>query len=224
MTNNAKALAVDDKIVRQRVIDALDWEPSVDSANIGVAVDNGVAVLSGHVPDYAQKQAAIVLARRVKGVAAIADELQVRFRGADAHSDEEIAGRAVAMLKWDVVLPDGAVKVSVRKGWLTLSGEVDWDYQRRSADADVRKLAGVIGVTNSITLKPRATPADVTHRIHEALKREAEIEAGRVQVTVTDGKARLDGRVHTWFEHDVVERAAWAAPGVRAVEDHVEIG
>lgn len=214
----------DDKIVRQRVVDALDWDPRVDSANIGVAVDNGVAVLTGHVPDYTQKVAAVTIVRRVKGVVAIADELEVRFRGLNAHPDEEIAAQAASMLKWDVVLPDDAVKVSVRKGRVTLSGDVDWDYQRRSAEADVRKLAGVLGVTNDITLRPRATPADVSRRIHEALRREAEIEAGRVTVSVDDGKALLHGHVHTWFEHDIVERAAWSAPGVRAVEDHVQIG
>ncbi|HTX50630.1 MAG TPA: BON domain-containing protein [Caulobacteraceae bacterium] len=213
-----------DKKVRQDVIDALDWDPRVDSANVGVAVDDGVAVLTGHVADYAQKLAAASIARGVKGVTAIADEIEVRFPGSPIHSDEDIASRAANVLKWDIVLPDDVLKVKVSKGWVVLTGVVDWDYQRRSAESDVRNLAGVKGVTNAITLKPRATPADIARRISDALKREAEIDAARVQVSVVDGKARLEGQVHTWFERDVLERAAWSAPGVRDVEDHVKIG
>ena len=189
---------MDNKDLRQKIIDALDWDPSVDSANIGVAVDDGVAVLSGHVPNYAQKLAAERIAKRVKGVSAIAAEIEVRYPGASGQADEDIAHRAVQMLNWDVMLPDRAVQVKVSKGWVTLEGQVDWEYQRRAAEADVRKLGGVVGVTNQITLKTRVQPADVSRRIEEALKREAELEAGQVRISVLDGKVTLDGKVHSW--------------------------
>lgn len=214
---------MDDKTLRQNVIDALDWDPSVDSANIGVAVDKGVAVLSGHVPNYAEKFAAVGIAKRVRGVSAIADEIEVRYPGAPSHTDEDIAHRAVQMLNWDVMLPDDAIKVKVAKGWVTLEGQLDWEYQRRAAEADVHKLGGVIAVTNLITLKSRVQPADVSRRIEAALKRDAELEAGQVRISVLDGKVTLDGKVHSWHERDAVERAAWSAPGVRSVEDHLRI-
>ena len=215
---------MDDKGLRQNIIDALDWDPSVDSANIGVAVGDGVAVLSGHVPNYAQKLSADRIAKRVKGVTAIADEIEVRWPGAHGVTDEDIARRAVQMLNWDVVLPDDAVKVKVSRGWVTLEGQVDWDYQRRGAESDVRKLSGVLGVINQITLKTRVQPGDVSHRIQAALQRDAQLEAGRVRVSVLDGKVTLEGKVHSWHERDEVERAAWSAPGVCAVEDRVSIG
>lgn len=213
-----------DKALRQDIIDALDWDPSVDSANIGVAVDNGVAVLTGHVPNYAQKLAAERIAKGVKGVSAIAAEIEVRYPGAPRHSDEDIAHRAVQMLNWDVMLPDDAVKVKVSKGWVTLEGQLDWEYQRRAAEADIRKLAGVIGVSNQIGLKTRVQPADISHRIEAALKRDAELEARQVRISALDGKVTLDGKVHSWREREAVERAVWSAPGVRKVEDHLSIG
>lgn len=215
---------MDDKTLRQDIIDALDWDPSVDSANIGVTVDSGVAVLSGHVPNYAQKLAAERITKRVKGVTAMVDEIEVLYPGAPGHKDEDIAHRAIQVLNWNVMLPDDAVKVKVSKGWVTLEGQLDWEYQRRAAEADVRKLGGVIGVTNQITLKARVQQGDVSHRIEAALKRDAELEAARVRVSVFDGKVTLDGKVHSWHERDAVERAAWSAPGVRKVEDHLQIG
>jgi len=215
---------MDDKKLRQDIIDALDWDPSVDSANIGVAVDDSVATLSGSVPNYAQKLAAQRIAQRVRGVAAIADEIEVRYAGSTIQTDADIAHRALQVLDWDVVLPDGAVKVKISKGYVTLSGEVNWDYQRRAAEADVRRLAGVVGVTNRIEIKSRVSPADVSQRIKDALKRDAEIEASHVQVSVTGDKVRLDGKVHSLPEQQAVHRAVWSAPGVRVVDDHVRIG
>jgi osmotically-inducible protein OsmY len=215
---------MDDKQLRKDIIDALDWDPSVDSANIGVAVNNGVAILSGHISNYAQKLAAGRIAKRVKGVTAIADEIEVRFQGAATPTDEDIASHAVRMLDWDVMVPDEAIAVKVSKGFVTLTGEVDWDYQRRAAESDVRKLGGIVGVSNQITLKPKVSPQDVSHRIAAALKRDAEVEASQVHVSVLDGKVRLEGRVHSWHEREAAERAVWAAPGVRSVEDNVVIG
>jgi len=215
---------MDDKQLRQNVIDALDWDPSVDSANIGVAVDDGVVTLTGSVANYAQKLTAERIAQRIKGVTAIADEIDVHYAGSVVHTDSDIAQRAVQVLDWDVVLPDDAVKVKVSKGYVTLSGEVNWDYQRRSAEADVRKLGGVVGVINAIDIRNRVSPADVTKRIMDALKRDAEIEASHIQVSVQGSKVRLDGKVHSLPEQQAVHRAVWAAPGVQHVDDHVRIG
>jgi osmotically-inducible protein OsmY len=215
---------MEDKKLRKDIIDALDWDPSVDSANIGVAVDDGVATLSGAVPNYAQKLAAQRIAQRVRGVTAIADEIEVRYPGSTSHTDADIAQRAVQVLDWDIVLPDQAVKVKVSKGYVTLTGEVHWDYQRRSAEADVRKLAGVIGVINKIELRSVVSPADVSKRIKDALKRDAEVEAANIHISVADGKVRLDGKVHSLPEQQAIYRAVWSAPGVRLVENHVHVG
>ena len=215
---------MNDKSLRQDIIDALDWDPSVDSASIGVTVNKGVAVLTGHVSNYAQKLNAERVAKRMKGIVAVADEIEVRYPGSPSHTDEDIAHRAVQVLNWDVMLPDDAVKVKVSKGWVTLEGQLDWQYQRRAAEADIRKLGGVIGVTNQITLKTRVQPADVSHRIEAALKRDAELEAHRVQVSVIDGKVTLAGKVHSWHEREAVEQAVWSAPGVRTIVDNLSIG
>ncbi len=212
-----------DKLLRQTVVDALDWDPSVDSAHIGIAVTDGVVTLSGHVPNYAQKLEAERTARSVRGVKAIAQEIDVHYPGAVPFTDEQIAAHAVEVLTWDVLLPLDAVKVKVAKGWITLSGEVDWDYQRRAAEADVRRLKGVIGVINQVMLKTRVSPSDVRVLIEDAFKRGAGLEATSVQVNVADGKVTLSGKVHTWRERDTAERAAWAAPGVRSVEDQIAI-
>lgn len=214
---------MDDKTLRQSVIEELDWEPSVDSAQIAVTVHNGIVTLGGHVPTYAQKIAAANVVRRVRGVKGVAQEIEVVF-GATVDSDESIAQRAVNLLNWNVTIPRDAVKVQVSQGYVTLSGQVDWDFQRSAAEIEIRKLAGVAGVTNSISLKPRADGGDIKLRIEKALERSAEIEAKGIKVSVVDGRVVLDGKVRAWYERDVAERAAWGAPGVRAVEDHVTVG
>lgn len=215
---------MDDKTLRQAIIDEFDWVPTVDAANIGVAVHNGVVTLTGHVPSYAQLVAAEAAVKRVKGVQAIAQDIEVRFAGAAAASDEDIASRAISLLKWSVLLPKEAIQVEVAKGWITLTGEVEWQYQRRAAEDNVRSLIGVKGVSNLISVKPRVVATNVASGIEEALKRDARLEAQKIKVSVTDGTVKLEGRVHSWYERDAAERAAWAAPGVRAVEDHVTIG
>jgi osmotically-inducible protein OsmY len=215
---------MDDKTLRQRVTDELDWEPTVDAANIGVAVNNGVVTLTGHVPSYAQLIAAEAAVKRVKGVAAIAQDIEVRFTGAAAHSDEDVAGRAALLLKWSAEIPKEAIQVKVSKGWITLSGEVEWQFQRQAAEDAVRSLVGVKGVSNLITVKVRAATKDVAHAIEQALDRDARLEAQKIRVTVEGGRVRLEGRVRSWYERDAAERAAWAAPGVEAVEDHLIIG
>ena len=214
---------MNDKLLRQDIIDELDFEPRVDSVNIGVAVNGGVVTLTGHVPNYVQKHFAEEAVKRVKGVRGIAEELKVQFAGPDAYSDEDIAKRALSVLDFNVLVPRGAISVKVERGWLTLTGEVGWDYQRTAALADLRKLRGVLGINNAITVKPRVSAVDVERRITDALKRHAEIEAKGVTVSVIDGKVRLEGKVDSWNDRTALERAAWSAPGVRSVEDHVHI-
>jgi osmotically-inducible protein OsmY len=215
---------MDDRTLRQQVIDELDWEPTVDAANIGVAANNGVVTLTGHVPSYAQLIAAEAAVRRVKGVQAIAQEIEVRFAGAASHSDEDIANRAVLLLKWSAEIPKEAIQVKVAKGWISLTGEVEWQYQRQAAEDSVRSLTGVKGVSNLIVVRPRVVAQDVGRAIEAALKRDARVEAQAIKVIVKDGKVRLEGRVRSWHEREAAERAAWAAPGVEAVEDHLVIG
>ncbi len=215
---------MNDKQLRQDVIDELDFEPSIDSANIGVTAEDGVITLSGHVPAYSQKLAAERAAWRVKGVKAIAQEIHVRFSGAKKTNDDEIAKRALNILAWSSSWPPEALHVKVQNGWVTLSGEVRWNYQREAAEASIRRLSGVLGVTNEIALMPIALPADVEQRIHNALKRHAEVEANRIRVSVHDGgTVSIEGDVDNWEERRMVERAAWSTPGVRMVEDHLRI-
>ncbi len=212
-----------DKALRQFVMDELDWQPSVDSANIGVAVDHGVVTLTGHVPNFAQKSAAEKAVRRVKGVRGIAEELRVDFGGPSPYLDEEIAKRAVGVLDSNVLVPAGAIQVKIQQGWLTLTGEVQWYFQRTAAIADLRKLRGVTGITNSVAIMPRATAGDISYRIENALKRHAHLESKDVRVQVQDGRVTLEGKVPTWADRQTVEGAAWAAPGVKVVEDHLRV-
>jgi len=215
---------MNDKTLRKNVMDELEFEPAVDATHIGVAVENGVVSLSGHVGSYAEKLAAEKAVRRVKGVDALAGRIEVRFPDDKKTSDDEIARRALAILHWSAVLPDNAVTVQVQDGWIHLGGQVEWQYQRAAAEAEVRRLSGVKGVVNGITLKPRIQTTDIKRRIEDALKRHAELEADRIQVTVRGaGGVLLDGTVHDWRERQAAENAAWSAPGVIAVEDRLRI-
>jgi osmotically-inducible protein OsmY len=215
---------MNDKRLQQDVIDELDFEPSVKAAHIGVAASNGVVTLSGHACSYAEKIAAEQAARRVKGVQAIAQEIEVRYPNEKKTADDEIAGRIVSILQWSAVVPRDSVQVKVQHGWVTLTGQVDWHFERAAAEAEVRRLSGVAGVMNSIAIRPGVDATDVKCKIEEALKRNAEVEARSVRVSVLgDGKIALDGNVHDWREREAVNRAAWSAPGVLAVEDHLLI-
>lgn len=213
-----------DTELRQFVLDELEYEPSIDAADIGVAAENGVVTLSGHVSTYEQKIAAERAAWRVKGVKGIAQEIRVRPPGHTRNNDDEIAQRALSLLTWSTLVPEEAIRVKVSDGWITLSGHVDWNYQRSAAESAVRKLSGVVGVVNLIEIKAKPQPVDVKQRILDALKRHAEIEAKRIQVDVrADGTVRLDGEVDNWDERQAVERAVWSASGVRALEDKLRI-
>jgi osmotically-inducible protein OsmY len=214
---------MDDKALRKWVQDELDWQPSVDAADIGVTVENGIVHLTGHLPTYSQKLAVESAVKRVKGVRGYVEDLQVRL-SPDSSSDEVIAGRVANLVEWDVSLPKGTIKVKVEGGYVTLTGEVNWNYQRTAAEQGIRRLAGVRGVSNQIFVKPQVKATDIKRRIEDALERQADLEAHKISVTVEGSKVRLDGKVRAWFERDIIERAAWAAPGVQSVEDHVSIG
>jgi osmotically-inducible protein OsmY len=213
-----------DPRLRQFVIDELDFDPSLRGEHIGVAVDNNVVTLTGHVDSYAEKLAAIAAARRVKGVHAIAEHIEVRYADQHKTADDQIARRACNMLAWNVLIPADSVEVLVHDGWITLSGKVDWYYQMTAAEDDVRKLIGVRGVTNKIAIQPRVDCANVKSRIESALKRHARVEAEAIRVTVQNGsRVVLEGTVDNWDERRAVENAAWSAAGVASVEDRLTI-
>jgi osmotically-inducible protein OsmY len=216
---------MDDKTLRQDIIDELDFDPSVHSSNnIGVAVQNGVVTLTGHVASYAEKLAAERAARRVAGVRAVAEEIEVRYPSEKKTADDQIAERALKVMAWDASVPDDAISLRVERGWVTLEGSVPWYYQKRACEDAVRKLTGVAGVSNLIKVKPRVEAADVKDKIMAALKRNAEIEADAIRITVKDNTVTIDGKVKAWYERDLVEQAAWSAPGVASVIDRVRIG
>ncbi len=212
-----------DKTIRNAVEEELDWEPSIDSEHIGVTVEDGVVTLSGHVGTYAEKFTAEKAAKRVKGVRAIAQEIEIRFPNDKKTSDDQIAKRALDIIAWDSTIPKDKVLVKVQNGFVTLSGEVDWFYQRDDAEHAVRKLAGIKGLSNEIRIKPKAYAYDIKERIETALKRNAEFEADSIKVSVLDGRVTLDGKVKAWYERDLAERTAWSAPGVVSVVDHINI-
>jgi len=209
--------------LQQRVIDALEFDPSVDAAHIGVSARDGVVTLSGHVASFAEKFAAERVVRQVKGVHAVAQELEVRLPSDKKVADDEIAARAVRILKWDQVVTGDRISIKVEHGIVTLSGEVDWHFQRTEAEYDIRKLGGVRSVINQIVVAAKVRPEDVHEKIQAALERNAEIEAGRITVAVSGGKVTLGGKVNAWTEREAVERAAWSAPGVTEVEDRIEL-
>ena len=213
-----------DKDLQQFVIDELDFEPSVDAEHIGVAVDDGVVTLTGHVKSYAEKLAAVAAARRVKGVHAIAEEIEVRFPNDKKTADDEIAKRAYDVIRWNAVVPRDTAQITVRNGWVTLSGQMDWWYQKNAAENAVRKLTGISGVINNITIRPHVQPIDVKRKIEDAFKRRAELDSQAIRIAVNDGgKITLHGNVHDWTEHNAAVNAAWAAPGVVSVEDRLTV-
>ncbi len=215
---------MDDITLRKNILDELEFEPSIAAANIGVAVESGIVTLSGHVSSYSQKEAAERVVRRASGVRGIAQELEVRLLGAYRTDDDDIARRAANMLDWNVSLPRNGVQVKVQKGWLTLTGKVEWQYQKEAASYAVHDLAGVTGISNLIEIAPRVSATDVRKRIEDAFKRDANIEAQGVGVEVSDGSVTLKGKVRTWSERRAAERAAWSAPGIKTLNDHLSIG
>lgn len=213
-----------DMDLRQSVLDELEFEPSIDAADIGVTAENAAITLTGHVQSYVQKIAAERAVWRVKGVKGLAQRIEVRLPGDSRINDDELAERALNVLSWASSGLRDTVKVRVANGWITLTGRVKWNYQRTMAESEVRKLTGVVGVTNNIELVPSVQAVDVKTRIADALKRHAEVEASRIRIDVRDGgKVQIEGQVDNWDERRAVERAVWSVTGVSAVDDRVTI-
>jgi osmotically-inducible protein OsmY len=211
--------------LRQYIVDEFEFDPSFNGQHVGVMVDKDVVALSGHVNSYAEKLAAIAAARRVKGVHAIAENIEVRYPYQNKTADDQIAQRASDLLNWDVLVPKDTVDVLVHDGFVTLSGTVDWQYQRSAAEDDMRKLSGIVCVTNMIKITPHVDASDIKTKIESALNRHAEVEADAVPISIHDGnKVILEGRVDNWDERHKVENAAWSTPGVASVDDRLAIG
>jgi osmotically-inducible protein OsmY len=214
------SMKADDEL-RRDVEQALEWDPSVDERRIGVSVIEGIVTLSGDVGSYVEKWNAERTAERVQGVRGLANDLVVRT--AAERSDTDIAKAAADSLKWNVVVPDDRVNVRVEKGWVTLTGKVTWDFQRRAAERAVRSLRGVRGITDEIIVAPRAEPEEVKQRIEQTLKREAALDANRITVQAFGGEVTLRGSVRSSVERHEAEKAAWAAPGVRTVHNYITV-
>lgn len=213
-----------DSDLQRDVQEELEWEPRVDHADIGVSVTDGVVALNGYVKTYAEKIAAERAAMRVEGVKAVADEVKVRFASDSKLADHEIAKRILDLFRYNVLVPETGIQVTVEKGWVKLSGEVEWRYQSDEAARAAGTISGVTGVANLITIRSKANVSDVRRRIEDAFKRQAGLDAASVTISASGHKVTLGGKVKAWHERKLAEQAAWAAPGVTQVEDHIVIG
>lgn len=212
-----------DSDLKKDVLEELRWDPLVPEARVGVSVKDGVVTLTGHLDTYAEKIAAKRAVERVSGVKAVAVELEVIPLGIHQQSDTEIAAAVEHALSWNTAIPQGRVKVTVEKGWVTLSGELDWNFQRRAVERIVRPLKGVVGIIDNIRLKVLPVPANLSARIEDALVRQAMREAKRVEVSMDGSVVTLRGQVHSWAERNAIEGATWSAPGVSRVNNHLNI-
>ena len=206
------------------VIEELDFDPTLDASQIGVSASDGVVTLSGHVGSYADRLAAEKAAKRVLGVRGVANDLKVVLIAGMERDDTDIAQAAVHALRWDTWIPKDAVTVTVKSGWVTLEGALDWQYQRDAACRAVEHLTGVKGVTNLITIKPRVLPGEVERRIHASFRRAAILDAKKVHVGTVGGRVILRGAVRSWAERADAERAAWSVTGVTEVENNLAVG
>lgn len=214
-------MSQDDQL-QKAVLAELNWEPSITAAHIGVTADNGTVTLSGHVESYGQKHAAEMATGRVKGVKAVAEEIEVRLPFQIKRDDADIATAAVNRLAWDTGTPRDAVKIKVEKGWLSLTGEVNWHFQKEAAEREVRHLLGVVGVTNNISIKPHVDTAHISDDIKHALHR-SWFEPEQVHVSAMGGKVKLTGTVGSWLERQTAGSTAWAAPGATTVENDLVV-
>ncbi len=212
-----------DDEIKDDILAELDWDPRITSSQVGVTVKDGAVTLLGTVGTYSEKLAAERAAKRVQGVRAIAEEINVKYPGDTRVTDEEIAERIANMLEWNVSIPNNDIQAEVRNGYVTLSGEAEWNYQREIANTQVAGVKGVVGVSNQIKVKSKVAPSDIEKAIKRALHRNAEIEASHIDVDIDGGKVTLKGDVKAWYERKLIEDAAWAAPGVTHVVDNLRV-
>lgn len=210
-----------DDQLQKSVLAELNWEPSITSAHIGVAAQDGTVTLTGHVESFGQKHAAEMATGRVKGVKAVAEEIEVRLPFEVNRDDTDIATAASNRLAWDTGTPRDQIEIKVEKGWITLSGQVGWNFQKEAAAREVRNLMGVIGVTNQITIKPRVNTEQLQNEIQLALHRSVFFEPENVHVTADEGNIKLTGTVNSWLDLRTAGRTAWAAPGATSVENEL---
>jgi len=215
---------MNDLLLRQDILDELNFDPEVQAAHIAVAVDKGIVTLAGHVANYAEKLAAEAAVRRVKGVRAVAEELEVRIPNHKKTADDEIASRAADILSWDTAFPKDRIQITVHNGWVYLDGAVDWQFQRAAAQDRIAKLSGLVGVVNNLTIKNRPEVSNIRRHIEEAFRRHAAIDAEEIRVRVEDdGKVVLEGNVHGWSERAAAENAVWGVSGVTRLESNLHI-
>src|SRR5437899_1031666 len=223
MSTATAAVARSDEQIQKDVLAELKWDARLQPNEIGVAVKDGVVTLMGWVDSYTKRWAAEEAAHRVRGVLAVANDIEVRLPISAERTDADIAAAAVRALEWDAFLPVDKIQVTVSKGWVTLKGEIEWQYQKDDAERVVRRLTGVKGVTNLIVVKPQASPSDIKSKIEQALVRNAELDAKRITVEVQGSKVMLKGTVRSWAEREEAERQAWLAPGVTEVDNRITI-
>jgi osmotically-inducible protein OsmY len=212
-----------DDHLQQAVIAELKWEPSVDDTNIGVSAAAGVVTLTGNVTSFAQKHAVEMAVYRVKGVKGIADEIEVRLAFEKTRNDDEIALAAIDRLAWDVTVPNDAIKITVASGWITLTGEVDWHFQKEAAEQDVHRLYGIVGVSNQITIKPGMEATHIRDNIMHAMNRSWFFDPQTINVTAEGGKVRLTGTAHSLHDRQVAAVTAWTSRGVTDVENDITV-
>ena len=210
-----------DSLLQLAVLAELGWDPSVTASHIGVTANAGVVTLTGHVETYAEKFAAETAARRVKGVKAVAEELEVELPFERARGDDDIAAAVLDRLAWDVAIPSDAVSVKVEQGWIVLTGDVNWYYQKEAAEQDVRRLTGVVGVSNHIQVNPAVDAANISTHIVDALHRSWLLDTSDIRVTAEGGVVRLSGTATSLQDREVAFATAWAAPGVVSVENDI---
>jgi osmotically-inducible protein OsmY len=212
-----------DSEIERDVKDELGWNPDLDATDIAVSVNKGVVTLAGFVKSYTDKYEAEAAAKRVAGVVAVANDIEVRMPSVDERPDPEIARDAVVAIKSQLPVSSEKIKVVVKNGWISLEGEVEWQYQRSTAETAVRRIKGVKGVNNTIKLKPRAEPSEIKRKIQQAFRRNAEVDSNRIMVEADGSAVTLKGTVRSWIEREEAERAAWAAPGVATVVNQIVV-